>query len=492
MGVPGNGGSCAVPALVRRTAVMVIVPVAVLGLALLAPGVAAAAGGSNLLPNGTFDGGSTSGWRATNATLSVTSPGFGGTAHAAKLTLSKSTTSYNMFANPVPVTSVPAGEQFTGTGEVLGVSGRSVCLILREISPGGSVVQTVQQCVTAAGSWQAIGPATLTDQTAGDSVGYVISQTGARTGDSFEADSLSLTDADTTAPTAPANLAATAASSSEIDLSWSASTDPDFSGVYGYAIYRDGGGTPLATVPGSATSYKDTSVSAGSTHNYQVAAFDYAGNFSTPSNLATATTPAAPLAAQWNMDETSGTTMFDSSGNNNNGTLHGPVQVGLPGPAGHGTAYSFSGQSDVDVPFSPTLVAGSANVTISFWFATTHLPTSGDYDLVRMGTYPNPEYKVELVGTGQIGCTFHGSISSHNATGGSGLADGNWHYVQCIKTASQIQLWIDGTEVKVTNAVIGSVSPTEDAFLGAHGNPGSSSGFDWYQGKLDDVSIAIG
>jgi hypothetical protein len=337
-----------------------------------------------------------------------------------------------------------------------------------------------------------VGAVTISDKTTGDSIGYLINQIGARAGDSFEADSLFLADADTTAPTAPANLTATAASSSEIDLSWSASTDPDSGGVYGYAIYRDGGSTPLATVPGSVTSYQDTAVSGGSTHSYQVAAFDYAGNFSSPSTQATASTPSAPLAAQWYMDETSGTTMYDSSGNNNNGALYGPVQIGVPGPPGLGTAYSFNGQSDVDIPYSTTLVAGAANITISFWFATTSLATSGDYDLVRMGVYPNPEYKVELLQTGQIACAFHGSISSHNATGGTGLADGNWHYVQCIKTASQVQLWIDGTEVKYTNATIGSVSPFQDAFLGAHGNPGTSGGFDWYQGELDDVSIAFG
>jgi hypothetical protein len=58
----------------------------------------------------------------------------------------------------------------------------------------------------------------------------------------------------------------------------------------------------------------------------------------------------------------------------------------MAGPAGHGTAYSFSGKSDVDVPYSPTLVAGSANIDISFWLSTTNLPVNGDYDLVRMGT----------------------------------------------------------------------------------------------------------
>jgi hypothetical protein len=368
----------------------------VAGMALVPAGAASAA--TNLLPNGTFDGGTTSGWKGTNATLSVVSPGFGGTGDAAKVALSNATTSYAIYAYPKPATDLAQGTQLQGTGEVLGVSGKSLCLLLQEYTPGGSLVQTAKQCVTATGAWQAIGPANLTDKNAGDSVGFRVRQTGAVAGNSFRADSLSLTESSSSSST---------------------------------------------------------------------------------------------LAGQWNMDETSGTTMFDSSGNNNNGTLYGPVQVGVPGPTGHGTAYSFSGKSDVDVPYSSTLVAGSANINISFWFNTTNLPSSGDYDLVRMGDYPANEYKVELYKSNQIECTYHGASSSNNATGGANLNNGQWHYVQCIKTASAIQLWIDGVLVHTTSAVIGSVSPPSDAFIGAHGNPGTTSGFDWYQGDVDDVSIAF-
>ena len=60
-----------------------IVTAAIAG-TLALPAVASAA--TNLLPNGSFDGGTTAGWKGTNATLGVVSPGFGGTADAAKVT----------------------------------------------------------------------------------------------------------------------------------------------------------------------------------------------------------------------------------------------------------------------------------------------------------------------------------------------------------------------------------------------------------------------
>jgi Concanavalin A-like lectin/glucanases superfamily len=193
---------------------------------------------------------------------------------------------------------------------------------------------------------------------------------------------------------------------------------------------------------------------------------------------------AQTTAALWHMNETSGNVMIDSSGNHNKGTLHN-VTLGVPGHLK--TAYGFNGKTSyVSVANSPTLNPGSSNITISFWLNTVNLPKSGDYDLVRKGDFPAQEYKVELEPSGAIACTFHGSSSSHNATGGSGLNNGAWHFVQCIKTATQIQTWVDGTEVASTTATIGSITNTSGVDLGAH--PGS----DWYNGSLDEVSISIG
>ena len=69
-----------------------------------------------------------------------------------------------------------------------------MCLVLQESTTGGTVVQSVQKCVSATGSWQPLTAADLTTQTAGDSVGFMIRQTGAKAGDSLQADSLTLTE----------------------------------------------------------------------------------------------------------------------------------------------------------------------------------------------------------------------------------------------------------------------------------------------------------
>src|SRR5712672_3220203 len=93
---------------------------------------------------------------------------------------------------------------------------------------------------------------------------------------------------DTTPPSAPTGLTASAVSSSQINLSWAASSDNV--GVSGYRVFRNG--TQIATT--SATSFtNNTGLSPSTTYTYAVAAFDAAGNLSAQSSPASATTPAA-------------------------------------------------------------------------------------------------------------------------------------------------------------------------------------------------------
>ncbi|HWZ65731.1 MAG TPA: galactose oxidase-like domain-containing protein [Patescibacteria group bacterium] len=98
--------------------------------------------------------------------------------------------------------------------------------------------------------------------------------------------------ADTTPPTAPANLTASATSSSSVSLSWAASTDNV--GVTGYTVLRNG--VTVGTTAGTSTTYTDNTVVASTSYSYTVTARDAAGNVSPASNSAAVTTPAASAA----------------------------------------------------------------------------------------------------------------------------------------------------------------------------------------------------
>ncbi len=89
---------------------------------------------------------------------------------------------------------------------------------------------------------------------------------------------------DAVLPSTPSGLSATAASSTQISLSWTASTDNV--AVTGYKIYR--GGSFITSV--SSTPYLDTGLSPSTNYSYTVSAIDGAGNESSQSSSANTTT----------------------------------------------------------------------------------------------------------------------------------------------------------------------------------------------------------
>lgn len=80
---------------------------------------------------------------------------------------------------------------------------------------------------------------------------------------------------DTQAPTVPTGLTGTAASMTEINLTWNASTDNI--GVVGYKVFRNG--TEIATVT-TGTTYKDTGLTQNTSYTYTVLAYDADNNSS--------------------------------------------------------------------------------------------------------------------------------------------------------------------------------------------------------------------
>jgi glucose/arabinose dehydrogenase len=98
---------------------------------------------------------------------------------------------------------------------------------------------------------------------------------------------------DTQPPTAPAGLVATPSSGTQINLTWTASTDDV--GVTAYLVERCQGAACVnfaqtGTTAGTTTAYSDTGLAPGIGYSYRVRATDAAGHFSAYSNTSSATT----------------------------------------------------------------------------------------------------------------------------------------------------------------------------------------------------------
>jgi hypothetical protein len=122
---------------------------------------------------------------------------------------------------------------------------------------------------------------------------------------------------DTTSPTDPSNLAATAVSTSQVNLNWTGSTDAGGSGLAGYQIYRN---STLVTTTTN-TSYSDTALNPSTNYAYYVVAYDKAGNQSMPSNQVTvATFTPPPVISNLTFTSAADAYINQAKPNNNYGT----------------------------------------------------------------------------------------------------------------------------------------------------------------------------
>jgi hypothetical protein len=258
---------------------------------------------------------------------------------------------------------------------------------------------------------------------------------------------------------------------------------------YAYAWQRcSTTGTACAAIAGATSAtYTLTAADGGSTIRVAVTATNSAGTALATSNataVVQAGAAAAGVVALWHMDETRGTVMIDSA-RSHHGTLRSGVRPGQPGFAG--LAYSFAGSAYVSVPHAADLNPGASTLTLTIRVKTTKAPATPDWDLMRKGLYTTPggEYKMEEQPSGQASCGFKGSSGYSELTAGPRINDNAWHTVQCIKTATQIKVVVDGVSFP-KSASLGTIANTVDVPIGAR--PGS----EYFQGLLDEGSIQVG
>ena len=330
--------------------------------------------------------------------------------------------------------------------------------------------------------------------TAGVSTIQIGNDTGAQAF-TIVADTISVQNGASTTPTPPVNTSPPIISGTPQDGQTLTASTGSWSGTqpitYGFQWQRcDSGGANCVAIAGATgPTYLATSADVGRTLRVVVTATNSAGSAGATSAATTvvqATSTQPGLVALWHMDEASGTLMYDSIGNHT-GTLRS-VQTGLPGFLGSG--YGFNGSSSyVSVPTAGDLNPGSADITITIHFKTTGTPPAppADWDLIRKGLYTTTggEYKMEFQQSGQASCGFKGSAGYAELITGPNLIDGQWHTIQCAKTASAIKVIVDGQTFSKA-ASVGSIANTSPVVIGAR--PGS----DWTQGTLDEASIQIG
>lgn len=199
-----------------------------------------------------------------------------------------------------------------------------------------------------------------------------------------------------------------------------------------------------------------------------------------------------PIVAQWNMDETDGTVMVDSSGNGNNGTTYDVVLSD--------EGYVFNGTSSrAVVPSSATLNPGTRDFSFSAQVKTDRIPPLGtDYDILRKGTSVRTggEYKLEIVynrGVGKAYCVVHDALGNvATIRGKTNVTDGQLHTLTCTKTATSLTLNVDSLapQVKLAN-VPGPISNKKALTIGVKATGITGAAGDWYYGTIRSATVTM-
>ena len=239
---------------------------------------AASAASANLLVNGDFATGSTSGWTCSAGDTVVTSPVYSGSAYALAGTPTNSD-----YARCSQVVSVQPSSSYSLSGWVEGDY-----VYLGDSGTGGT---DTSDWTPSAASWTELSTSFTTGPATTSVTIYV---NGWYAQPEFYADDLTLTGAagsgggggsgGTTAPAAPTNLAVTGTTSSSVSLSWTAPSGT----VTGYYVSENG--SQVASVTGTTDTV--TGLAASTAYTFTVSAYNSAGQ-SPASNSVSATTSAS-------------------------------------------------------------------------------------------------------------------------------------------------------------------------------------------------------
>jgi hypothetical protein len=190
-----------------------------------------------------------------------------------------------------------------------------------------------------------------------------------------------------------------------------------------------------------------------------------------------AASAASPLAGWWPMNERSGQTVYDWSGNGNHGRLGSTPGVDdndptwIKGIFNLGSALRFDGNDFVTIPDSAAL--RSAQLTVSAWFRGERTPGSFRY-LVSKGADGCEASSYALYTSASEGLGFYiydGSAWKRSPEAGASVWDGRWHHAAGTWDGQRPRLYIDGKLIAGGNVSYETIQydlDYQDAALGAY------------------------
>ena len=192
-------------------------------------------------------------------------------------------------------------------------------------------------------------------------------------------------------------------------------------------------------------------------------------------------TPTAGLGLWFKLEEATGS-VFDHSGNGNNGTVSGTVLRNIPGKNGMGFDFGTDGRIQVK---SSTTLDHTTGATIELWIKLASV-TAGA--IVSRGTGVNDNAVVLKTTQGNVQAYFaRAGQGTSSVISDPGVLGSTWTHVAAVNDGSMLRLYINGTLHKTaTGGKMGPIS--SDLFVGK--NAGADASFNGTIDELEWWSVA--
>ncbi len=144
----------------------------------------------------------------------------------------------------------------------------------------------------------------------------------------------------------------------------------------------------------------------------------------------------------------------------------------------------------VTIPDDPSVDPGTAAYSIEIRYRTTH--AFGNLIQKGQATTRGGQIKIQLP-KGRPTCYFKGSSGRVGTGGPAAIDDGQWHVLLCTRTASAVELYVDGKRVGRKNGVSGDIDNTYPMSVG--GKPSCDQvkvTCDYFAGDVDYVRLTKG
>ncbi|MFI2714642.1 PKD domain-containing protein [Micromonospora sp. NPDC018662] len=209
---------------------------------------------------------------------------------------------------------------------------------------------------------------------------------------------------------------------------------------------------------------------------------------------------ATRTVAFWSMDEpASSTVLTDSSGSGRHGAIGGEVVTGAlyAGATGHRFATHLPTDQEyvpghVDlVPHSTDLNPDAGDFSVTIRYRTTY--SFGNILQKGQGNTAGGYWKFEAPG-GKPKCLFRGGDGA-SRTGYTDvpIADGQWHTVTCNRTATYVEMYVDGVRTSRLTGPTGTIANSWQLSVGGKSQcDGTKVTCDYFAGDIDYVKILKG